>query len=625
MTKKQTVLFGISFGLFLVLAVFATSLEIIDIGAEFGFSSDLLTGFGVRYSESQGVITVRFLINGAFLNINGSVFKDIIPVTEKTAYIRVDSNLSIISAEFTVSGEKGVYRFNDEVIEVPNGTRVVFDRQSGINLDIPDGADLRGFPSLLSYVSDQHQKLIRGKDIKISDDFNLIDGSLRVDKNGYFLEKGRVNYQQNLLNAKNIYEKILIANPNEDMSGYDGNWIRQTNDILEIQSSRNGEVNIEFLENHDILNNDRSELSASINLGDGLRFEKREDQGFVPRAIHKSSADGFTSIKNGKTDLEFKGGNLIMEPPGFLTAEDFLENKYQSVAFEIESDSFDTDVRFNSYGQFAILSNRNEDMVVYNKDGFPISARIRDNKLTKLELRKKLIEEEYVIPKEVMGTLDHIVDPNDPYGMGTIPIGAFMNVNCLTSKKEQNQFKSELRKLGYSENEIETFLGVFKEGNIVLNENVLAEQSFVKILLHERLHRKIYLLNPQETSTLNEAQDFIIDDFKKKSEEIAVEADKYVSKYNAGEISWDGYKEKQREIIKKYDPILLDKEGGTGYYATILTIRPEEFYTFLQDGRLHPKVEAYLKTNFPDSYRIYLQLRDDISKGINNRIISIFD
>lgn len=627
MNKKYSIII-LGFVGFLLLMVFVSSLEIIDIGVELGFPADSLTGLGVSYSESQEIIIIQFLIEGALLNVNGSIFKDIAPVTKNVAYIRLDSNLSIFSAEFTVSGERGIYRFNDEVIEVPNGTRVIFDKQTGINLDIPNGTNLGSFPSLLKYVSDQHLKLIRGKDIKISDDLKLIDGILRIDDNGYFLEKGQMNYNQNLLNVKNINDKILIVNPDADMSDYTRNWIRQTPDVLEIQSLRNGRINIEILEGHEILRTGGGDnLYIDVNRGDGLLFEKRETQGLIPRAVHRSSINGITYIKNNEISFELSENSLLMESPKPLTTEDFFGNRHQSVAFEIESDSpkIDTKVRFNSYGQFAILSNEDNEIIKYNIEGFPISAHARDNELTKIELRKRLIEEEeYVIPKEVMGSFAGIVDPNSPFGF--VPSGGYMNADYLTSKRERNQFISELRKLDYNDDEIKSFIGIFREGNIVLGEHVLIEeQNFVEILAHERLHKDIYFLNSNDKSMLNKARDFIIDDLRTKEIRMIDEVSKFIPEYNEGKISFEEYKMIEREIIERHNPILLDKKREIGVDIATIINRPNEFYTYLYDGRLNPGVETYLRLNFPDSYRIYLQLTERIYGQINNRIGSIFN
>ena len=202
----------------------------------------------------------------------------------------------------------------------------------------------------------------------------------------------RSSIRQNLLKANDDDGKILIVNEDTDLSNYEGNWIKQTDDTLEIQSFGTGEINIEFLENHEILNTDNKDLmSAQITYGDGLKIESRDHLELIPIVTHISSQNGDTTIQNDGLEFYIDDDDLYMEPPKSLADEDFA-GKYQSVAFEIQSDSseIDTKLRINSYRQFDILSKDSKSLVSWNKFELPVSAHQKDNELqTIAQLREK--------------------------------------------------------------------------------------------------------------------------------------------------------------------------------------------------------------------------------------------
>ena len=168
---------------------------------------------------------------------------------------------------------------------------------------------------------------------------------------------------------------LLIANSESDLSDYKGNWIKQTSDILEIQSAEDNSYgfDVEFFSGHDILNtNEKDKLKIITGYGDNIRFEKREDEGLIPRAVHKSK--GFTVIKNDKMNIIIAGDEFHIDLPESLLLKD-LKEKYQSVAFELESDNQEINekIRMNSYRQFVILDENDEERVTFNKYDLPIS------------------------------------------------------------------------------------------------------------------------------------------------------------------------------------------------------------------------------------------------------------
>ncbi len=386
-----------------------TFTESTKIGNLFGLDEeDITVSPGIEYSEIKDLETketrvrLTFVEENAEVNINGNLFANIVSQEDAghPTYIELNKNGDIVKADFTTNEKGGNYTFRNNTIEVPPNSRVFFDKNTGIEIKISDGTDLTEFPNLLKYISDGYLTTIKGKDIMLPNGINLVDGELSIEEKGYFLESGEAIYKQNLLKVDKDNKKILIANLDADLSDYEGNWIRQTSNILELQSSKKGYIDMDFLENHEILNtDDKDKLSANIWKVDGLRFEKRAKEGLIPKVVHKSSDEGRTIVFNDKFGFIITKGDYSMYNPRPLEVEDFSK-KYQSVAFEIESDSpwIDTKLRINSYRQFDILSKDDRSLVTYNKYGLPVSVLAKDNELQRIgQLREKYPEMEFEV------------------------------------------------------------------------------------------------------------------------------------------------------------------------------------------------------------------------------------
>lgn len=387
---------------------------LIDYSDEIGLESGTVMGAGIEFKEQttkdgDSEVTsyrLHFVEEGAIVEIRGDSFKNILRELKSfhPTYIRLDEEGTITNADFTVDENGGNYTFEGKVIRAPPASRVFFDIDIGVKIEIPDNTDFTGFPDLSGLFPDE--TTIKGKEIQLPDNMKLIDGELKLKDEGYFLEQGTVEYKQMKIDA----ESVLIANSNADLSNYNEGWIKQTDSILEMQSIEGKSIQVEFLENHEILNTDeKDKLIVNIENGDGLKIEEREEDKLIPQVIHKSSDNGESKIYNDKLEFSFNENELSMSPPGGLEDEDFL-NKYQSVAFEMESDSSNIKekIRVNSYRQFAILSKNNEEIITYNKYGLPVSSNIKDNELQSLEqLREKYpgfsfaIEEDSLFPEDM--------------------------------------------------------------------------------------------------------------------------------------------------------------------------------------------------------------------------------
>lgn len=378
-----------------------------DYSEEMGLKKGTVIGWGLELKkqttqEGDSDVTsyrLHFIDEGATLGVREDIFTNIVRELKSLhpTYIKFNEDGDIINADFTVNEDGGNYTFEGEVIRALPGSRIFFDIDTGVKVEVPDNTDLTSFPDLSEFFPEEI--ILKGENIQLPDDMELIDGELKIEDNGYYLEQGTLEYKQMLIDS----DGVLIANSDADLSGYDGAWIKQTSSELGMQSIEGNSIQVEFLENHEILNTDtKDKLTINIENGDGLKFEERSDQGLVPEVIHKSSDNGETKIYNDKLEFSFKEDELSVSPPQGLENEDFL-NKYQSVAIEIESDSSNINqkIRVNSYRQFAILSENDEELVTYNEYGLPISTKIEDNELQTLEqLREKYPELEFGIAED---------------------------------------------------------------------------------------------------------------------------------------------------------------------------------------------------------------------------------
>ncbi|MCK4996864.1 hypothetical protein KAS08_01045 [Candidatus Pacearchaeota archaeon] len=358
----------------------------IDKGFNINNKESFIELSGVVLKEfSNKTITLGFSNENSFFKMYNDTFANIIPL--ETSFIEFDYiNEEIINANFIVNKIGGNYTFGNDTFYAPPESRIIFTTEDGVEIKIKDGVDLTGFFSLFNFKGGSPVS-IEGKNIEFPDGFNLIEGKVTMGNKGYALDEGNAIYKQNSIQVENDSGTVLIASKNTDLSNYKGNWIRQVDNSLEIQSYEGKKVNIKFLENHDILYIDSSDLmSAQIENGDGLIINERNSLGLIPVINHISSENGKTIIQNGNLEFSLNKNELSMIPLKSSEYKNVLNNK--SVAFDIESDSLnmDTKLRINNEGQFDILSKDDESLVTWNKYSLPVSAKLIDNKLQRDEV-----------------------------------------------------------------------------------------------------------------------------------------------------------------------------------------------------------------------------------------------
>ncbi len=259
----------------------------------------------------------------------------------------------------------------------------------------------------------------------------------------------------------------------------------------------------------------------------------------------------------------------------------------------------------------------------HNRDGTEVAWDAKE--LRTIEKNKKFIaSDEFIVPQDVINTFARVVDPGMP--PGTEPGGGYFKSNFLDTPEKKEAFRKKLSDKGFSTDDIERISGYFEGDRIVFSDRVLAEEDFKDVLAHERLHKAISHLDSDDLKKINEPRDFLINDYKIKSEEWSSEADSiYVELLgNADAMNpqeregrHEEYNTRKHKLIMSHNPILLDKnDDDSDIDLATVTSRPDEFYTYLMNGRLSPRIEPFIRSNYPDAFKIYNDLRNDIYSKI---------
>lgn len=488
-------------------------------------------GMNLDFAPSNGLLKLSFVEEDSFFTLYNDSFTNILPRSLRTgrlAFLKFDyKNEEIVEANFMVNERGGNYTLGNDSFYAPPNSTVIFSREDGIEIKFEDGVDLT---NLLNFFELNKESAISigGKNIMLPNGLNLIDGKLTISEKGYLLENGNAEYKQNFLRVNEDSARILVANQDIDLSDYEGNWMRQTSDSLELQSSKDGYINIEFLENHEILNtDDKDGMSALIEKGDGLKIETRNRRGLIPNIVHQSSEKGKTTIQNDKFEFVIDKNEFSMSPPVPLENEDF-SGKYQSVAFEIESDSLnmDTKLRINSYRQFDILSKDGRSLVTWNKYELPVSARLIDNELQTIEqLRDKYPGVKFELPKLVHSDTGKPYKSFDEENMP--PYLLYLTDNFFDIYPQAAEDFDKIEFYGTAAASVDPTLDTLSIGlkafDTTRDYKTREINSPIQTLTHEYEHQLDNLIGKKEFDFMKTLNDPILNELTEKWENVLVE------------------------------------------------------------------------------------------------------
>ncbi len=311
-----------------------------------------------------------------FVEIKENKFENILSADKSLhpSYIKIDNLGKILEADLTANEKGGDYLINGVKIHLNSGERVYYNQKENkyyvdknvAIIQIEDSVLEKGF-----FIKGQQLNLIGGV---------LVNGEAFIDKKGHWIKSGDATFNNMKLTISN--EPVLIADKSFDLKEYRGNWIKSEKEILKMQSSKTGAIDLKFLENNEVFNLEKEDnLNIKITNGDGLEIIKRKD---APSLInHKSSEIGNTLITNGFSTYEINKNEIFLKNPG-------KENPlaFKGVPFEIKSDSEnpnfkDTSLRVNEEGEIAIIDDKTDETIVsHNED---LDAKIENSPQFNLE------------------------------------------------------------------------------------------------------------------------------------------------------------------------------------------------------------------------------------------------
>jgi hypothetical protein len=362
---------------------------------------------GVQVFETDKTSEVYFFTEGV-LQDYFDLFSNIKPasISKHDSYIVVNKESNeIVKADFSIySADQFI--FGNNLFYVPDNSRVIFEN-GVIDLQVGSGSSFEKLPEFLDLGRFSNKIRVEGEGISFPDGIELVAGKIDLNVDGFEILEGDFNYKGNLISVNDDFEKVLVTI--KDMKDYAGNWVKYSEDKLELNSAEDGRINIKFLGDSEFfdVNEDGNFLVIQVQEGDGLEIVRG---GEVPNILHKSSDKGKTMISNGglgtfvytKDDVVIQKDSSIFE-----NQEDYLFlERSEPLAMNIVSDSENVDlgISVNDLGEVDFF--KGEEVVgSFNKE---LSLRLEGFSLDKLkrtygENWEKVLEENIMYLMEVGG------------------------------------------------------------------------------------------------------------------------------------------------------------------------------------------------------------------------------
>jgi len=329
----------------------ATDSDLLDFGTLF---MDIAAGEiwgtkeGIEY-EKVGEDENRFSVVGedVSLNIGGSSFNNLLSQDQAghPSYLETDNFGNITKADFTVNENGGTYLINGIGFEVLGNSRVKYNSETGF--EFPEGTQIKDIKSLQT----NKNIPIQGTNLNFLDEL-FLDGSMSLNDEGYLIKSGKVIYEGMQINADSSAGEILIITTDKTkLLDYEENIIKKLSNGLRIESSKEGHVEIDFLENNKIFNvGENGKLKMVIHNGDSVELQKIE--GLISQISHENNG-GIVSIENNGLSFDLTDTSKVNIVASNVKIEDILNGNYKSVPCNIISNSpkIPEEIRINQYGE----------------------------------------------------------------------------------------------------------------------------------------------------------------------------------------------------------------------------------------------------------------------------------
>ncbi|MCW8965202.1 MAG: hypothetical protein OQK82_00735, partial [Candidatus Pacearchaeota archaeon] len=335
--------------------------------------SDIIVVSNIKFSKQNSKSILAFDQDEGNVEIYGDKFEGFKSQNEvgHPCYIELDENGNIESLDLTKGDEGGIVVVEGTEIYVPANSRVIYDKDKGIEINIIEGEELKELPKPRlkeGYEVGIQSVRISGKDIKLPEGHVLKEGILRVnDEGNLFVAREEeaiidtVKFHK-VRNDVNIYfDEDFNPEEHQNEDYYFSNGKKKN-----VKSSSEGEVVVEYLAGDDYFNmytkdsegnvipDGKDYFKISVEKGDSLDVTKNNNN--FPLLEHLHADGGEVIFENGRYTCMVEA-SFSCDKKLYRTPEDFNEiisGQYQSVKFELESDSLAEGykVRFGCNNQF---------------------------------------------------------------------------------------------------------------------------------------------------------------------------------------------------------------------------------------------------------------------------------
>ena len=197
----------------------------------------------------------------------------------------------------------------------------------------------------------------------------------------------------------------------------------------------------------------------------------------------------------------------------------------------------------------------------------------------------RLSSDEFFVPQKVMYAFGQTMDTKMQESQ--TPGGTYLKKNYLDSFDKIEMFKLRLIKLGFSQYQINDYIHLFSQSNIIIfNEAETKNQDkFKELRVHERMHKYFYKLN-------SAGQNYM----------------KKVAKAITGRMENEENFGKERR----------DKNGlkiYSGFHFIQAIFNWQEFYNYLYAGDFTDNALKTLKRDYPIAYKIYQNVIREATRG----------
>ncbi len=186
-----------------------------------------------------------------------------------------------------------------------------------------------------------------------------------------------------------------------------------------------------------------------------------------------------------------------------------------------------------------------------------------------------LKEGEYIIPDGVLDVYARMVDKRETTFWSGGPAAGTIDYNRL--RGQEAEFFSKVEEKGYSKKESQIFYTILSTpDNIFFKQSKSGKADFPEAVLHERVHKEFGWLKSEDQMKVYQVLE----------------------------------KLEKRTPPTGHNLFLDDKPKYRGFVRMHVNSNWQEFFPYLAQGALEDYVEVALKTEFPEVYDLFLEVKE---------------